>query len=147
MFRVLIFRGIVSAGSELRLTAVGRTHVERRAANTSANSAVAVPPCNGPSFELVDTQSLFARLVLHQVRSSNQPAVADTRPQNHSSHNRKPDAPSFAVAVIGSPFALRSAKRATVADRASSPLTTPVETLFCELARRRLRKLAFEEKP
>jgi hypothetical protein len=138
----------VFAGSELRLTAVGRTHVERRAANASANSAAAVTPCNGPSVELVDTQSLFARLVLHQVRSGNQPAVADTRPQNHSSHDRKSDAPSFAVAVIGSPFALRSAKRVTVADRASShPLTTPIETLFCELARRRLRKLAFEEKP
>lgn len=116
------------AGSELRLTAVGRTHVERRAANATANSAVAVTPCNGSSIELVDTQSLFASLVLHQVRSGNQSA-------------------SLAV-VIGSSFALRSAKRVTVADPPSShPLTTPIETLFCELARRRLRKLAFEEKP
>jgi hypothetical protein len=119
----------VFAGSELRLTAVGRTHVERRAANANANSAVAVTPCNGPSLGLADTQSLFARLVLRQVRSGHQPA-------------------SLAVAVIGSPFALRSAKRVTVADRASShPLTTPIETLFCELARRHLRQLAFEEKP
>jgi|tagenome__1003787_1003787.scaffolds.fasta_scaffold20618967_2 hypothetical protein len=120
---------IVFASSELRLTTVGRTHVERRAADATANSAVAVTPCNEPSVELVDTESLFARLVLHQVRSGNQPA-------------------SLAVAVIGSPFALRSAKRVTVADRPSShPLATPIETLFCELARRRLRKLAFEEKP
>src|SRR4051812_30910115 len=116
---------IVFAGSELWLTAVARTHVERCAAST--NSAVAVTPCNGPTVELVDTQSLFASLVLHQVRSGNQPAVADTRPQNQSSHDRKSDAPSFAAAVIGSPFALRSAKGVTVADRGSShPLTTPI---------------------
>ena len=136
------------AGSELRLTAAGRTQVERRAANATANSVVAVTPCNGPSVELVDTQSLFARLVWHQVRSGNQPALADTKSQKQSSHDRKSDAPSFAVAVIGSPFAFGSAKRVTVADRGSShSLTTPIETLFCELARRRLRKLAIEEKP
>lgn len=46
------------------------------------------------------------------------------------------------------PIAFRSAKRVTVADRESGhPLTTPLETIVCELARRRLRKLAIEEKP
>jgi hypothetical protein len=135
---------IVFAGSELRLTATGRTQVERRAAN--ANSAVTVTAGDGPSVELVDTQSLFARLVWHQVRSGNQPAVAETKSQNQSSHHRKSDAQSFAV--TGSPFVFRSAKRVTVADRGSChPLTTPIETLFCELARRGLRKLAIEEKP
>jgi hypothetical protein len=137
---------IVFAGSELRLTAAGRTQVERRTA--SANSAVAVTPCNVPSVELVDTQSLFARLVWHQVRSGNQPAVAETKSQNQSSHDQKSDVPSFAVAVIGSPIAFRSAKRVTGADQGSSdPPTTPIETLFCELACRRLRKVAIEEKP
>jgi hypothetical protein len=138
----------VFASSELRLTAAGTTQVERRAANAGANSAVAVTPCNGPSVELIGTQSLFARLVWHQVRSGNQPALAETKSQDQSSPDRKSDAASFAVAVIGSPFAFRSAKRVTVADRGSSHLlTTPIETLFCELVRRRLRKLAIKEKP
>jgi hypothetical protein len=139
---------IVFAGSELRLTAAGTTQVGWRAANASATSAVAITPYNGPSVELVDTQSLFARLVWHQVRSGNQPAVAETKSQNQSSHDQKSDVPSFAVAVIGPPIAFRSAKRVTGADRRSSdPPTTPIETLFCELACRRLRKLAIEEKP
>jgi hypothetical protein len=74
--------------------------------------------------------------------------VADARPQNHCSHDPKPGALSVAVADIGSPFALGSAKRVTIAEAAPShPLPRPIETLFSELARRRLRKLAIREKP
>jgi hypothetical protein len=114
----------------------------------TANPTVAARPGNAPRTELVDAQCLFATLVLHQVRSSNEPSVADGRPQHHSTHDPKPGAQSVAVADIGSSFMLRSGKHVMVAEATSSdPLTTPIETLFSELARRRLRKFALEEKP
>jgi hypothetical protein len=139
---------ITFAGSELRLKAVRRIHVERRAVSATANPAVAVTSGNAPYTEMVDSQCLFARLVLHQVRCGNEPSVADAGPQNHSPHYPKPDGLPAAVADIGSSLMLRSAKHVTVAEAASSdPLTTSIETLFSELARRRLRKLAIEEKP
>ena len=103
---------------------------------------------NARRAELVDAHGLVARLVLHQVRSSKRSAVVEAGPQNHSSHHRKPGALSVAVADIESPFELESAKCVTIAEAACSPpVPTPIETLFSELARRRLCSLAIREKP
>ena len=98
--------------------------------------------------ELVDDHRLFARLVLHQVRPGNRSAVADAGPQNHSSHDTKPGVLSVTIANVGSPFAVGSAKRVTIAEAAfSHPLPASIETLFSELARRHLHELAVREKP
>jgi hypothetical protein len=105
----------------------------------------AVMQGNAPCAELVDARGLFARLVLHQVRPKHRSPLADAGPQNHSSHDPKPGAPSVPVVDIGSLFALGSAKRSPIPS--SHPLPTQLETLFSELARRRVRKLAIREKP
>jgi hypothetical protein len=162
---------ITFAGSRLRVAAVRRTLVKWRATDGNVRDLsesesclplTPLPRCwtrkripgsavtqgNVPCAELVDAHGLFARLVLHQVRPNHRSPVADTGPQNHSSHHPKPGALSVAVADIGSPFALGSAKRSPIPEAASShPLPTQLETLFSELARRRVRKLAIREKP
>jgi hypothetical protein len=103
---------------------------------------------NAPCAELVDGHGLIASLVLHQVRPDQRSAVTDAGPQNHSSHAPKPGARPVAVAEVESTLAPGSAKSSPMPEAATShALPTPLETLFTELARRRVRKLAIREKP
>ena len=163
---------ITFADSRLRLAAVRRTLVGRAvsphkngnalAFSPSESSSLPLPRCwtrkqipgltatqgNAPRTELVDDPRLVARLVLHQVRPGNRSPAVDSGPQNHSSREPKVGAFSVTIADIGSPFAALSAKRVAIAEGADAhPLPTAIETLFSELARRRLRKVAIREEP
>lgn len=77
--------------------------------------------------ELVAANRLFTQLVLRQVRPHDGSAVV-AQPRIGASPKRRPDTMSVAAAGVG----LSS---------------TPIETLFRELARRRLRRLAAMEPP
>lgn len=77
--------------------------------------------------EFIAANRLFARLVLHQVRPHDRSAAVAKRPIG-SSHNRNPGLVSVPAA-------------------SPDPLPAPIETLFSELARRRLRRLAVKERP
>jgi hypothetical protein len=108
----------------------------------------AVTQGNAPCAELVDPHGFFASLLLHQVRPDHRSAVADAAPQNPCSHDPKPEARSVAVADIESALAPGSAKSSPMPEAVTShPLPTPLETLFTELAHRRVCKLAIREKP
>jgi hypothetical protein len=97
--------------------------------------------------EFVGANRLVARLVLHQVRPHDRPAVAAKQPIG-SSHNRNPGLVSVPSPDARSSFTLRSERPVTDAPAASpDSLRAPIETLFSELARRRLRKLAAKERP
>jgi hypothetical protein len=97
--------------------------------------------------EFVGANRLVARLVLHQVRPHDRPAAAAKQPIG-SSHNRNPGLVSVAAPDARSSFTLRSERPVTDAPAASpGSLPAPIETLFSELARRRLRKLAAKERP
>ena len=97
-----------------------------------------------PRAEFVGANRLVARLVLHQVRPHDRPAAAAKQPIG-SSHNRNPGRVSVPAPDARSSFTLRSERPVTDAPAASLP--APIETLFSELARRRLRKLAAKEPP
>jgi hypothetical protein len=97
--------------------------------------------------EFVGANRLFARLVLHQVRPHDCSAAAAKQPIG-SSHNRNPGLVSVPAPDARSSFTLRSERPVTDAPAASpGSLPAPIETLFSELARRRLRKLAAKERP
>jgi hypothetical protein len=97
--------------------------------------------------EFVGANRLFARLVLHQVRPHDRSAAA-AKQRNGFSHNRKPDLVSVPAPDAGLSFTLRSERPVTTAPAASpDPLPAPIETLFSELARRRLRRLTAKERP
>ena len=138
-------------GNALDFSQSGSCHLPMtlaRSGNRKRTSSSAVIHNSALRSEPVDDHRLFARLVLHQVRPGNRSAVADAGPQNHSSHDTKPGVLSVTIANVGSPFAVGSAKRVTIAEAAfSHPLPTSIETLFSELARRHLHELAVREKP
>jgi hypothetical protein len=95
--------------------------------------------------ELVGAKRLFARLVLHQVRPHDGSAATAKQP-TASSHNRNPGLVSVPPPDAGSPFTLRSEQSVTTGAAASpGSLPAPLETLFSELARRRIRRLAAKE--
>jgi len=97
--------------------------------------------------EFVGANRLFAKLVLHQVRPHDRSAPA-AKQRNGFSHNRNPDLVSVPAPDAGLSFTLRSERPVTTVPAASlDPLPAPIETLFSELARRRLRKLAAKERP
>lgn len=97
--------------------------------------------------EFVGANRLFARLVLHQVRPHDCSAAGAKQPIG-SSDNRNPGLMSVPPPDAGSSFTLRSERLVTTAPAASlDPLSAPIETLFSELARRRLRRLAAKERP
>lgn len=75
--------------------------------------------------EFVGANRWFARLVLHQVRPHD-PSAVGAQTRIGFSHNRRPNAMSVTAPSVESP-------------------STPIETLFRELARRRLRRLAAME--
>jgi hypothetical protein len=97
--------------------------------------------------EFVAANRLFARLVLHQVRPHDRSAAA-AKQRNGFSHDRKPDLVSVPAPDAGSSFTLRSERPVTAAPATLlDPLSAPIETLFSELARRRLRRLTAKERP
>jgi hypothetical protein len=97
--------------------------------------------------ELVGANRLFARLVFHQVRPQDRSPAAAKQPIG-SSHNRNPDLVSVPAPDAESSLTLRSERSVTTAPAASpDPLPAPIETLFSELAWRRLRRLAAQERP
>jgi hypothetical protein len=97
--------------------------------------------------EFVGANRLFARLVLHQVRSRDHSA-ATAKQRTGSSHNRNPGLVSVPPPDTGSSFKPRSERAVTTTPTASpDPLPAPIEKLFSELARRRLRRLAAKERP
>ncbi len=96
--------------------------------------------------EFVGANRLFARLVLHQVRPHDRSADA-AKQRIGSSHNPNPGLLSVPALDARSSFPLRSERSVTTAAASPDPLSAPIETLFSELARRRLRRLAAEERP
>lgn len=100
-----------------------------------------------PRAEFVGANRLFARLVLHQVRPHDRSAAA-AKQRNGFSHNRNPDLVSVPALDARSPFTLRSEWSVTTVPGTWPDLRpAPIETLFRELARRRLRRLAAKEQP
>ncbi len=97
--------------------------------------------------EFVGANRLFASLVLHQVRPHDRSAAA-AKQRNGFSHNRNPDLVSVPAPDAGLSFTLRSERPVTTAPAAApDPLPASIETLFSELARRRLRRLTAKERP
>ena len=97
--------------------------------------------------EFVGANRLFAGLVLHQVRPHDR-SVAVAKQRIGSSPNRNSGLVSVPGQDAGSSFTLRSGRSVTTTPAvAPDPLPTPIETLFSELARRRLRQLAAKERP
>ena len=96
--------------------------------------------------EFVGAHRLLAGLVLHQVRPQDHSAAA-ARQRIGPSHNRNPGLVSVPGPDAGSSLPLRSQRSVTTAS-ATSPdqLPASLETLFSQLARRRLR-LAAKERP
>ena len=95
----------------------------------------------------VGANRLLAGLVLHQVRPQDRSAAA-ARQRIGSSHNRNPGLVSVPGPDAGSSLPLRSQRSVTTASAASpDPLPASIETLFSQLARRRLRRLAAKEQP
>ena len=104
------------------------------------------PTTDSARAEFVGANRLFARLVLHQVRQHDRSADA-AKQQIGSSHNPNPGLVSVPAPDARSSFPLRSERSVTAAAASPDPLSVPIETLFSELARRRLRRLAAEERP
>jgi hypothetical protein len=100
---------------------------------------------NAPRAELIDAHGLFASLVWHQVRPRDRSAV-DARPRTGSSHDSKTGPVLVGASDVGSPSPLKSAQ-AVATPQGHSPVSfpAPIETLFSQLAWRRLRSLAVEE--
>lgn len=88
--------------------------------------------------ELIEANGLFASLVFQQIRPRNRSA-ADAKGQSCSS-----DEPQLGCTAVS----LRDVQWPS-SRRSDSPdsLPVPIETLFSELARRRLRSLAAKERP
>jgi hypothetical protein len=100
---------------------------------------------NAPPAELVDAHSLFASLVWHQVRPRERSAV-DARLRIGSSHDSKTGPVWVGTSEVGSLSPLRAAQAVAIT-QADSPVSIPgpIETLFSQLAWRRLSSLAAEE--
>jgi hypothetical protein len=99
-----------------------------------------------PSADFVVANRLFATLLLHQVRPGDRSAAVAKQPIGFS-HNRNPGSASVPAPEAKSSFTLRSGRSMTATPAASpDPLPSSIETLFSELARRRLRRLAATER-
>jgi hypothetical protein len=96
--------------------------------------------------DFVGANRLFASLVLHQVRPHDRSAAAAKQPIA-STHNRNPGLVSVPRPDAGSSFTLRSEQSVTTAAASPDSPPAPLETLFSELARRRIRRLAAKERP
>jgi len=99
-----------------------------------------------PGDAFIGGNRLFAGLVLHQVRPCDRSAAAPKQPIN-SSRNPNPSPVSVPGPNAGSVFTPGCEQPLRIAQAAwSGPPLAPIETLFSELARRRLRSLAPEKK-
>jgi hypothetical protein len=91
---------------------------------------------NTPRVELVDTHGLFASLVWHQIRPRKRAAIDASRQIGALlDSNTGPVAPEFRL-----PRPPRFNRLLATSQATSAP--SPLETLFSQLARRRLRSLA-----
>jgi hypothetical protein len=96
--------------------------------------------------EFVGAHRLLAGLVLHQVRRPQDRSAA--RQRIGPSHNRNPGLVSVPGPDTRSSFPLRSQRSVTSASEAwPDQLPASMETLFSQLARRRLLRLAAKERP
>jgi hypothetical protein len=100
-----------------------------------------------PHVELVDSNGLFARLAFHQVRPHRRPSVdavsrscALSEPKSRPLLIAGPDRRSSVSLPPGRPVTLPQAD-------SQEPESAPIETLFVELASRRLRRLAARKQP
>ena len=91
------------------------------------------PPTEAASPELIARNHLLARLVFQQIRPRSRSAVMGG-PSSSPEELQRARAP-IALSNTASPFQ----------ERAAAPIPPPVETLFTQLARRRLRGRATEE--
>ena len=91
------------------------------------------PPTEAASPELIARNHLLARLVFQQIRPRSRSTVMGG-PSSSPEELQRARAP-IALSNIASPFQ----------ERAAAPIPPPVETLFTQLARRRLRGRATEE--
>jgi hypothetical protein len=92
--------------------------------------------------ELVDANRLFAHLALHHVRPRHC-SVADEGKQTYS---YEPHLGCGSVSALSPPSTRRCCRAIRIVQSASpNPPQAPIETLFAELARRRLRSLATKE--
>ncbi len=95
-----------------------------------------------PRAELGDRNGLFASLIFHKVRPRKRSAI-DAGQRRFSSHDRKPGSVLVAAPDVRSQFNLLFGRPATIAQAGlPDPVRGPIETLFTELASRRLRSLA-----
>lgn len=105
-----------------------------------------------PRAELIDGNGRYASLVFRRVRPRSRSAV-DSGPRSFSSagsaaHNPGSGIVMVAAPDVGSPLVLQSGRRVTLVQADSPDLEpAPIETLFAELASRRLRSLAPRERP
>jgi hypothetical protein len=100
---------------------------------------------NAPRAELVEAQSLFASLVWHQVRPRDR-STSDARPRIGSPHGSKALPVMVGAPELGSPCPRGAARPAAIMDAAlPDPFPASIETLFSQLARRRLHSLAARE--
>lgn len=99
---------------------------------------------DGAGDEFVATDRLLARLTLRQVRRHH--TIADAGKQGSSSLVPCVSQLSVSVPNVGSPFTLRSGLTVRNVHPASpNTLYAPIETLFTELARRRLLNFVAKE--
>jgi len=91
------------------------------------------PPTEAASPELIARNHLLARLVFQQIRPRSRSVVMGG-PSSSPEELQRARAP-IALSNTASPFQ----------ERAAAPIPPPVETLFTQLARRRLRGRATEE--
>lgn len=100
-----------------------------------------------PHTELVDRNSLFAHLVFHQVRPRRHPSV-DAVSRSCASSEPKSRPVLIAAPDRRSSVSLRPERPVTLPQADSpEPESAPIETLFVELASRRLRRLAARRQP
>jgi hypothetical protein len=105
------------------------------------------PNPDQPLAEFVDANRLFANVAFHQVRPRHC-SVADAGKQTGSSYEPHVRCVSVSATDVRSPFTPRSGRTVRIVQAASpDPLLAPIETLFAELARRRLRSLTAERSP
>jgi len=113
--------------------------------------AAVTPPGQMPEsqhVEIICAHGLFASLILRRVRAQDSSATAPEQP-NGFSDRRELGLVSAVAAEVRSSFTLRSGQTVTTAAMADSPdpPIAPLETKLAELASRRLRDRAREERP
>lgn len=135
-------RGVVpDCGHGETLHGWTRDGVQTQAAKQTSQSNNALGP------EFVVANRVFARVVLRHIRPFNH-AAADREEQSCSFCEVKAARMSGSSPDALSPIRRQSQRPLTIGQSVASEfLLSPIETLFTELARRRLRSLVAKEKP